>query len=421
MSMERVIGVLVLCWSLQLQAASLDGIRQDLQERHYSKAESALKEILSENPKNDEARYLLARVLSWQGNYIQAYVEYQTLLTREPDNTDYLLGLAQVEFWRGNPSEAIPILERARNLNPKDSDLVRLNIQALAAIGDQTSYSKALKLQTEAIKQFPAQEWRIVEPIAVTQPELTMNDSGVPTKVQDALDRSFAKERNNQIGAGFSFDHLSKGKGVWRARYIEFEHRFAPRKIVYGSLQESDRFNLNDLQWILGGYYPLPADITLNVEANASASHNMIPRHSELASLQFPLGNAFFLTGGMKHSEYTASNSLQEFGMIEKYFSDYRIAYTLTATQSHGINEFGHRASLSRYYNEISYATLSLSSGTEVEQVTGKNYFYDTWFVGANGRHWINKDWALLWSIGRTVQDTAYTRTGASLGFRYAF
>ena len=180
-------------------------------------------------------------------------------------------------------------------------------------------------------------------------------------------------------------------------------------------------FGNNDLQFLIGGYYPLQSGMTINVEGNASLTHKMVPMNSEMASLQLPVTAGWFFTGGLRSSQYASGTSYQEFGLLEYYFSDYRAAYTLTNTQAQGTTSFGNRVSLSRYYNDISFVTLSFGKGREVESVQNTNIFFDTSTISLNGRHWFNNIWAMSWSISSTQQDTAYTRTGGSIGLRYAF
>jgi YaiO family outer membrane protein len=410
MRMLWLLGVLFACVLQSAQAAPqlLNDAQLSIKQHDFIGAEAQLKKLLDSDPSNTEANFWLAKVLAWQGHFAESTVYYEQLLAKSPNNTDYQLGKAQVLVWSGKPKEALPIIETAQALNPADSDIAHLHIQALLTIGDEASVSEANKQATAAKQLFPEQSWAIVTQTRSSQ-------------VLDALDHDLLNTHSNQIEAGFSYDSYSKNRGNGRLEYLSFEHRFAPRKLIYGTLQESEKFNKNDLQLLVGGYYPLPSGMTLNLEAAISGTHKIVPRDTEMASLQVPLTKGWFITGGLRHSEYTNSHSYQEFATLERYFSDYRIAYTLTTTQAQGSTLFGNRLSLSRYYNDISYVTLMLGAGREVERNLGQNIFSDTTSIGVNGRHWFNKDWALAWSLGSTRQDTAYTRTGGSLGIRHAF
>ncbi len=63
---------------------------------HLSDAEEMLQQWLSGHPEDQEARFLLARVLAWQGKHAEALEQYERLLEKEPDNGDYLTGRAML-------------------------------------------------------------------------------------------------------------------------------------------------------------------------------------------------------------------------------------------------------------------------------------------------------------------------------------
>ena len=240
-------------------------------------------------------------------------------------------------------------------------------------------------------------------------------------KTSDDLDRSISKQKNNSIGGGFTHDGLTNGRGVWNGAFFDIEHRFAPRTVVYSNIQQTNKFGLDDTQFMLGGYYPLPKSITLNMEGTYSNTHHVIAEDSILGSLQFPLVAGWLITGGLKHSDYTLGPTTQEFGILEWYYKDYRTAFTLTDTQSLGENMLGERLSFSRYYNDISFVSISFGNGREVDRSQSRKVFLDTKSIGINGRHWLNPDWAVTWALTEGHEGSAYNHTGVSLGLRHNF
>lgn len=396
----------------------LEGVQLAINNHDYAGAETLLKKHLEDNPSNAQAHFWLAKVLAWQAHFAESAAQYQQLLEKEPNNSDYLLGQAQVLVWSGKPKQALPIIDSAQRLNPADADILRLRIQALLAIGDTASKNEAIKLAQEAKQLFPQQSWDMADA------ELANANAPVgqaTSQMLDALDHDLLNKYSNQVEAGFGYDSFSKGRGNGNLEYLSFEHRFAARKVIYSTLQASEKFGKSDVQLLAGAYYPLPAGMTLNLEGSVSGTHRIVPKDSEMVSLQVPISRGWFITGGLRHNQYTASNSYQEFGVLEWYFSDYRLAYTLSGTQAIGSSLLANRLSLSRYYNDISYVTFTVGQGREGERDQSQDIFFDTAAIGLNGRHWFNKDWAAAWAVGSTRQDSAYTRTGGSLGIRYAF
>lgn len=61
-----------------------------------SDAEEMLQQWLVSHPEDQEARFLLARILAWQEKNAEALEQYQRLLEKEPKNSDYLKGRAML-------------------------------------------------------------------------------------------------------------------------------------------------------------------------------------------------------------------------------------------------------------------------------------------------------------------------------------
>jgi YaiO family outer membrane protein len=379
----------------------------------YAEEESLLRQQINVKPTNWDAHFRLAKVLSWQKKFAEAESEYQMLLAREPGNADYLVGLAQVFVWRGDARVALPLIERAQLRASGDPDVWRLHIQALAALNDETSLKQALIVQQQAAERFPELDWAIV---TSETPTVTIDNQQAST---EEFDRGFNLAHKNQLELGGSYDQLSKNRGFWRSEYLSVEHRFAPRELVYGNFSQTERFRLNDVQFLLGGYYPLSSKLTLNLEGNVSPSPQVLASNSIMASLQGGLGQGWFLTGGYRHSEYNTGPLQQGFAILENYFSDFRVAYTPRITDSQGKAQFGHRFDVSYYYQDTSFITLTYNMGAETTGFQGQ--VLDTQFFGLNGRHWFNQDWALNWALGHTIQGNAYNREGVSLGLRRTF
>ena len=80
-----------------------------------------LSEWLQLKPQDEETRFLYARILIWDHQWEESLTEYDTLLAGAADNVDYLLGKAQVLVWSGQAAAAMPVLERALELDPSST------------------------------------------------------------------------------------------------------------------------------------------------------------------------------------------------------------------------------------------------------------------------------------------------------------
>ncbi len=91
---------------------------------------------LAEVPGDLEAHGWRARLLAWKGSSIAAEAEYRLVLQSAPNDTEIMAGLSDVLLWQGRPEEALPVLDRARDLAPHDCDLLMRRTRVLRALGD---------------------------------------------------------------------------------------------------------------------------------------------------------------------------------------------------------------------------------------------------------------------------------------------
>jgi tetratricopeptide (TPR) repeat protein len=106
----------------------LDQARAAVKAERFDHAERLLRQAVRIQKSDLEARFLLARVLSWQGKRREALIEYDVLIKANPRDADYLLGKAQTLVWDGRPAPALPLLQKARRLAPRYEDVWRLQI-----------------------------------------------------------------------------------------------------------------------------------------------------------------------------------------------------------------------------------------------------------------------------------------------------
>jgi len=95
--------------STEAQTAGMspyDAARARLREDRQAEAIPLLQSELRMRPGNDEARLLLARVLSWQRRYDESLAEYRELLQKKPDDATLRAGYARVLAWSGRHEEA---------------------------------------------------------------------------------------------------------------------------------------------------------------------------------------------------------------------------------------------------------------------------------------------------------------------------
>jgi YaiO family outer membrane protein len=228
----------------------------------------------------------------------------------------------------------------------------------------------------------------------------------------------------NEAELGFSHYALSNGYANWDATYLDGAHRFGEHHSIYGELRETRRFNLVDRE-VSGGYYhPLGETWTALVEAGASPDHNVLPQHSLSGQLQKALGDGWDVQAGVRHTQYTSAATDLTVLTGERYWGNYRAAYTLYLGKLQGAGTApSHTGQFSYYYDEHSYLTLLLSRGRQAESLgSGLGVLLlDVTSTAVTGRHWLSPAWGVSYESIAERQGNLYSRKGISLGLRYAF
>jgi YaiO family outer membrane protein len=228
----------------------------------------------------------------------------------------------------------------------------------------------------------------------------------------------------NEVEFGLTHDALDNGYADWESAYLDVVHRLGARHAVYGELRETQRFNLRDREMSVGYSHPFSATWTGLVEASVSPDHNVLARNSVFGQLQKSFDDGWGVQAGLRRSEYNSSSTELMVLTGERYWGNYRGAYTfyLGRPQDAGAAP-SHLGQLSYYYDERSYLTFGVSSGRQVESLgPGLGVLVtDVTSVSFSGRHWLDSGWGISYEAVVEHQGDLYTRKGMRMGLRHAF
>ncbi|MBX3651967.1 MAG: YaiO family outer membrane beta-barrel protein [Burkholderiales bacterium] len=232
------------------------------------------------------------------------------------------------------------------------------------------------------------------------------------------------KTPRNDLEIGYSRETLSNNLPDWTSSYLLASHRFGKRHVLYGGLRETRRFGLADSEVHAGLYYPLAASWTVQVEGSVSPTHEVLPRHSVYGQLQKSLPGGWGVGFGVRHNEYTLSGSNVVSVLAERYWGNFRGAYTLYSGRPEGASSgSSHRLQLSYYYADRSSVGVSYTDGREVENVGPPRGVLASdvrnWTL--SGQHWLTPAWALTYDLVNHEQGNLYRRQGLRLGIRHSF
>lgn len=227
----------------------------------------------------------------------------------------------------------------------------------------------------------------------------------------------------NEIEVGLSRENLDDQRQDWREGFASFTRRDAENRTWIGRLAKTRRFDQNDSNLQLSGHFPMVPGTTGLVELDVSPTHRVLPTHRLRGEISQSLPHGFGIAGGVRHITYNHSSSDGIDLTLERYFSDFRIAYTYDASRSDRAGHAdGHRAQGSYYYGEGSRATFAYATGTEVDRPeAGITQSTRVEGFALYGRHMFRKDRGIGYALTRNRQESLFTRDGLALSFIQRF
>ena len=253
---------------------------------------------------------------------------------------------------------------------------------------------------------------------------LTLSLLITATSAQDSKAKSISAQPTTEVQLNYSFEGLTNGYGVWRSVTLDFSRRFKPRQVVYGSLLATERFQRRDQQMTLGIYQPLNRKWSLQLEASTSPTNRTLSRWTAFSGIERNLPKGWNVQAGYRRTHYREAKVNLANAGVEKYFKNYRAAYTLYISNlASGGTSASHRVQFNRYYGEYSSSIgISGSLGKEIESL-GSGRVLQTSVAGAgvSGHHWFNGRWGVNYDASATRQGRYYVRRGVNIGIRFRF
>jgi len=226
-----------------------------------------------------------------------------------------------------------------------------------------------------------------------------------------------------EVELSHSRESLSNNRADWTSTELALSRELRERHTLYGGLRTTRRFGQNDSEGRIGLYYPLAAAWTAVVEGSVSPSHNVLPEYSVYGSLHRMLGGGWGLAAGLRHSEYSTTGAQVTSLSAERYWGNFRGAYTLYSGRPDGApSGAAHRFQLNYYYGERSTVGLSYTMGREVENLGAAGVLSSDvrdWTL--SGRHWLTPQFALTYDLVNHEQGNLYRRQGLRIGLRHLF
>lgn len=367
---------------------------------------SALRAQVRNSPQDSEARYRLATLLSRRDRFDEALGHFRMLVREHPSNADYELGLGQTLLWSGAADQALAPLEAAIRFAPAYEDAHRALGQALMATGRradaQTHYARAQE-------RFGRRDW-IVTGLARAA-ELPRPGPPPAAALVLKVDREL---HYVEAELGHGRERLSNNPFDWTETYAMLTRR-SGETTLNARLAHVERFGMKDSNATFAAYAKLAPNTTGFIELAVSPSHNVLPAHALHLQLAQSLDHGFGAAVGLKHLTYNATAVDIADLTLERYFGDFRVAYTYLPSRSRTAGRAAvHRLQGGYFYAPSSSVQLILASGSEVDRPDqGIAASTDVRTIALFGRHMFTGETGAGWSLSRTRQGNG-TRDGIS-------
>ena len=221
---------------------------------------------------------------------------------------------------------------------------------------------------------------------------------------------------------GTSLEQLTQGRGDWRSTYLDLEARNAARRAFYGRLRTTERFGQADAEAAAGTYLPF-GRWGVQLEATASPTHHVLAKHSLLVQVERRFEGGWGAHAGVRRSEFEHTGTDIVVATVDRYFSAYRLAYSLYLGRPDGAGfNAAHRLQGSYYYGDRSFVGVAAYAGREAENVPPSGVLVsEVRGASLGGRHEFAPAWSFAWEVTIHRQGDLYTRRGFGIGLRHAF
>lgn len=224
------------------------------------------------------------------------------------------------------------------------------------------------------------------------------------------------------VELGGSYEHLTNGYASWSSEYLDVTLPLEQHGLLYMNLMNANRFSQNDTAGYLNYAYPTAYGV-LNAEGGYTINPQFLTKDLYGIGWNGRLPYQFSYLLSARASEYQVGNTRTINMGLDKYWLDYRFAYTLVRS----VLDYEQRTWLSKY--EMQWLSesghrigLTYATGHEPMVVTiGNLTNIDVVTYQVNGLLQVSQSVALSASAWHSMQGSYYQRNGGQVGLRLSF
>ena len=386
---------IVIAATAQAQS-SMDSINRAIVDGDFDTALELIERELGNHQGDPALRLKRAEVYSYSGQQNVALQELDSLRIEYPGNVDYALARGRLLGQMQQDEEALHELRIATGLAPSYEEVWQLRFDILSRQSDLEAQAAHETLRREAAARFPNSKWLREQQIGEeTQWTVLLSashedlDNDLPNWSHQFVELTRETEDDLRLGFRFGRDVRNDTADVTLGLNAEFE-------------------------WSSGWFG--------GTDLGLSGDPDFQPETAFSGHVGRPLGDGWVADLRYRRRDYPTAAVDSVIGTIEKYYGDFRFAYSPGLSRLAGSSSFmNHVMTVNWFYNEDSNVGITMSTGKEAESIgIGQVLETDVNGIVISGRQRLNERFGLQWWLGSHEQGDFYRRRflGLAVSFR---
>lgn len=365
---------------------------------HREEAIQIYTELLATRPNNSDLLLGRGRTYAWDGRWAEAEADITAVIKRFPQYGDAWSALGDVYLWSDRPRDAVNAYGKWISAEPEDPRAYTARAKAYRSAGDFA----AARADFEAARAHGAPGSEIDDYLTALRRRRQEPESAAP--------ESF------KWYAGLSYDvsTFSTDRGNW-SYYTATLRRYGERGSLGVEYLRSHRFDSNDYAVALDAYVDLWSRAYANLRYQYSPHAALYPGNAYRAEVFQGIGRGWELSSSYDHFDFTESNVALYGVGIGKYTGNWYLRWRTFFVPSPAQLGISHRALVRYYYagNADDYIELNGGFSSGGEFLAGTTVVETTrghWY-GAGFQKYFNPHWGIKLTAGYDDETTLSERS----------
>lgn len=360
---------------------------------HRDEAIQLYSELLATRPNNSDLLLARGRTYAWEGRWNEAEADIKSVTTRSPDYGDAWSALGDVYLWSDRPSDAVGAYSKWIAANPNNSRAYIARAKAHRSANEL----EAARADFEAAQAHGAPDSEINQYLTSLERSREMPESVAPDTYKWLLNLSYG------------FSEFSPVRGDWNYYSASLRHYWQQGSLAFEYL-DSVRFGSDDFALALDAYVDLWPRSYANISYQYSPRAILYPNDSYRIEIFQGVGTGWEPSGSYDHMDFVTTNvDMYSLG-LGKYTGNWYFRWRTIFVPSSAELSISHHA-LARYFfagNGDDYFEINggfgqggefLAGTTIVKTTRNKSY-------GAVFQKYINPLWGFKISTGYSDNNT---------------